>query len=157
MHNKEMLLGVGRRDAPYTHTVIVGAYDKDPSNAIGYAHASYGVIDPKGVNNVLINTILVDKYKTRTQFTLGLTHYTMPFYLARADRELVLRPDQADIDNINAHQIWKGLTFFTEDDVGKSIPIWISRDPLQLSVTAEITFDLDYYVEEVPWEAQNAE
>lgn len=49
----------------------------------------------------------------------------MNYYLARADRELVLRPDNAFIDHDGGRIIWDDA-FFTEDDVGKKIPIWIS-------------------------------
>lgn len=35
----------------------------------------------------------------------------------------------ADVDDINSFQRWLKILFFTEDDVGKSIPIWTSRDP----------------------------
>lgn len=132
MLNKEMLLGGGRRgiiDAPYTHTVIVGAYDNKPSNAIGFAINNYGDLTPTSLYGSLVRSLLVDKFRHFTQLQLLDAGTTMNFYVARADRELVLRPDQSEFTNIDSYAKWDNLIFFTEDDVGKSIPIWISRDP----------------------------
>lgn len=114
MHNKELLLGVGRRDAPYTHIIHVWTQNGD----IGFTYDSYGSITPEDLTGILIGAVRTyTSGSTTFWLQIGGTS-TMNYYLARADRELVLRPDNAFIDHDGGRIIWYDA-FFTEDDVGK--------------------------------------
>lgn len=121
MHNKELLLGVGRRDAPYTHIIHVWTQNGD----IGFTYDSYGSITPEDLTGILIGAVRTHTFGSTTFWLQIGGPSTMNYYLARADRELVLRPDNAFIDHDGGRIIWDDA-FFTEDDVGKKIPIWIS-------------------------------
>lgn len=64
MHNKELLLGVGRRDAPYTHIIHVWTQNGD----IGFTYDSYGSITPEDLTGILIGAV-------RTHTRLALLHF----------------------------------------------------------------------------------
>lgn len=132
MLNKEMLL-TGNAYAPYTHMVTVAksssgtdkGYVKNP-----YSSEKYGAISP------LTLTVYGDTWEIRGVFSSssqttvrinGLLADYQRIYLGRSDtRTAYGHPGSGDEASGEAR--WNSA-IFTDADVGKRIPVWISYDP----------------------------
>lgn len=137
MLNKEYLLSVNI-DNNYTHNVTISSYIGDASyHVIGYAYNSYGDLNPKIINlkeqkNCIVDVILSDEWTNETQFRLKDNFMPIEnIVLCRQDKHLILvaNRDGTTVDTITA-LIRFNQQFFTKEDFGKEIKIWIADNIL---------------------------
>ena len=133
MLNKEMLL-TGNAYAPYTHIVTVA---KSPSGTDkGYVKNPYVPANEYGSISPLTLTVYADTCEIRgvfsssSQTTVNINGFFADYqmvYLGRSDtRTAYGHPMSGGEESGEAR--WNSA-IFTDADVGKKIPIWLSYDP----------------------------
>ena len=133
MLNKELLLATGV-SAPYTHIVTVA---KSPSGTNKgyfqnpYAPAGdYGAISPQTFDVFSDTWEIWGVFSSSSQTTVSINGFFADYqqvYLGRSDtRTAYGHPVSGSEESGNA--VWSSVVF-TDADVGKRIPVWISYDP----------------------------
>lgn len=132
MLNKEMLL-TGNAYAPYTHMVTVAksssgtdkGYVKNP-----YSSEEYGAISPSTLTVYGDTWEIWGVFSSSSKTTVNINGFFADFqmvYLGRSDtRTNYGHPGSGSEESGDA--IWNSA-IFTDADVGKRIPVWISYDP----------------------------
>ena len=132
MLNKEMLL-TGNAYAPYTHMVTVAksssgtdkGYVKNP-----YSSEEYGAISPLTLTVYGDTCEIWGVFSSSSQTTVhinGLLADYQMIYLGRSDTRTAYGHPGSGGEEFGEAR-WNSA-IFTDADVGKRIPVWISYDP----------------------------
>lgn len=135
MLNKELLVVGARKVCPYTHLVKVAL--SEIGRVIGYSYELYGIgtITPEvlSISGYDCGVMSLYSWREYNQTDLGLATRgasSTIIYLGRSDIGLSygkgsnLAWDSSDESLV----IWNGR-MFTDDDIGKVVPIWLSSNP----------------------------
>ena len=167
MLNKELLMGASNEQRPVMVTVASFVDTGDVTN-IGYSRQFFnmGKVDPipywvSERFEYLYLKYLQSKYPVqfdKSASFAGKGVYPFQEWEGATDfTGIVTRSDTEKSVAFIEGSAYEHL--FTEDDIGKTIPIYFTPPPRRILGSRNTLTDLrrGYYVEEAPWEAQNAE
>lgn len=144
MLNKALLMAMGESWAPYTHIITVGGPWGPDENRYGLYQYNYG-------SNCIPNTLMDAAETPISQLwnevdTRGITFTTGGYFLADATLLYLGRsdirinyghPDTGTETSGDVH--WLNNILFTEKDLGKRVPIWLSYTPPHINFSLQFS------------------
>ena len=169
MLNKELLFFSYEDVVPYTHIIIpktsgwyIGFFGSNDDNSSMYPNSVH--INGSDVKIRSLDTNYQNGFDKPYLHTAIRTIEYSPIqslYLGSAETKQFSKFDGGNYD-LGYVEYWntseRDGVVFTLEDVGRPIRIWLSVDPPPRRVlgSRDTQTDLEYYVEEIPWEAQDA-